>query len=118
MSFEFDAHQVYPDSSALGELWSLKYLFHAFVAGSHLDASDDDMLLSADVERCRGVFAVSGDDSKNLVISLSAVSSIRRCASSRECTIHAMPRKPDVPVPTRVGEGGRRRRRVETIFPG
>jgi hypothetical protein len=83
-----------------------------------LDASDDDMLLSADVERCRGVFAVSGDDSKNLVISLSAVSSIRRCASSRECTIHAMPRKPDVPVPTRVGEGGRRRRRVETIFPG
>jgi voltage-gated potassium channel len=36
------------------------------------DASDDDVLLSAGVERCRGVFAVSGDDSKNLVISLSA----------------------------------------------
>lgn len=36
------------------------------------DASDDDMLLRAGVERCRGVFAVSGDDSKNLVISLSA----------------------------------------------
>ncbi|RZI44106.1 potassium channel protein [Herbaspirillum sp. HC18] len=36
------------------------------------DASDDDVLLRAGVERCRGVFAVSGDDSKNLVISLSA----------------------------------------------
>lgn len=36
------------------------------------DASDDDILLGAGVERCRGVFAVSGDDSKNLVISLSA----------------------------------------------
>jgi voltage-gated potassium channel len=36
------------------------------------DASDDDMLLRAGVARCRGVFAVTGDDSKNLVISLSA----------------------------------------------
>jgi hypothetical protein len=49
---------------------------HCKRTGNHIflleDASDDDMLLSADVERCRGVFAVSGDDSKNLVISLSA----------------------------------------------
>ncbi|NEX61031.1 potassium channel protein [Noviherbaspirillum sp. 17J57-3] len=36
------------------------------------DASDDDVLRRAGVEHCRGVFAVSGDDSKNLVISLSA----------------------------------------------
>ncbi len=36
------------------------------------DASDDDVLLRAGVERCKGVFAVTGDDSKNLVISLSA----------------------------------------------
>lgn len=36
------------------------------------DASDDDVLLRAGIMRCRGVFAVSGDDSKNLVISLSA----------------------------------------------
>jgi voltage-gated potassium channel len=36
------------------------------------DGSDDDMLLRAGVKRCKGVFAVSGDDSKNLVVSLSA----------------------------------------------
>jgi voltage-gated potassium channel len=36
------------------------------------DATDDDVLLRAGVQRCQGVFAVSGDDSKNLVISLSA----------------------------------------------
>jgi voltage-gated potassium channel len=36
------------------------------------DASDDSMLLGAGVVRCKGVFAVAGDDSKNLVISLSS----------------------------------------------
>lgn len=36
------------------------------------DASDDDVLLRAGVERCAGVFAVSGDDSKNMVICMSA----------------------------------------------
>lgn len=36
------------------------------------DASDDDLLLRAGIKRCAGVFAVSGDDSKNLVVSLSA----------------------------------------------
>ena len=40
-----------------------------YIAG---DASDDSMLLSAGVERCKGVFAVAGDDNKNLVISLSS----------------------------------------------
>jgi voltage-gated potassium channel len=35
------------------------------------DASDDDVLTRAGVARCAGVFAVTGDDSKNLVVSLS-----------------------------------------------
>lgn len=38
----------------------------------HGDAADDDLLLAAGVERCAGVFAVTGDDSRNLVISMSA----------------------------------------------
>lgn len=38
----------------------------------HGDATDNDMLLDAGVERARGVFAVAADDSQNLVISLSA----------------------------------------------
>jgi voltage-gated potassium channel len=42
---------------------------HVFLTG---DASDDDLLLRAGIKRCAGVFAVSGDDSKNLVICLSA----------------------------------------------
>jgi voltage-gated potassium channel len=36
------------------------------------DASDDDLLLAADIEDAAGVFAVTGDDSKNLMISLTA----------------------------------------------
>ena len=38
----------------------------------HGDSSDDDMLLLAGIKRARGLFAVTGDDSKNLVISLTA----------------------------------------------
>jgi len=38
----------------------------------HGDASDDDMLIRADIEDARGVFAVTGDDSRNLMISLTA----------------------------------------------
>lgn len=38
----------------------------------HGDAADDDVLLRAGIERCAGVFAVTGDDSRNLVISMSA----------------------------------------------
>ena len=38
----------------------------------HGDAADDDLLLAAGVERCAGVFAVTGDDSRNLVISMSS----------------------------------------------
>jgi voltage-gated potassium channel len=37
----------------------------------HGDAADDDLLLRAGVARAAGVFAVTGDDSKNLVVSLS-----------------------------------------------
>ena len=38
----------------------------------HGDASEDDLLRQAGVESAAGVFAVTGDDSKNLVITLSA----------------------------------------------
>ncbi|MBI1175742.1 MAG: potassium channel protein [Sideroxydans sp.] len=38
----------------------------------HADATDNDVLLAAGVERARGVFAVASDDGMNLVISLSA----------------------------------------------
>lgn len=36
------------------------------------DASDDDLLLAAGIEDAAGVFAVTGDDSRNLMIALSA----------------------------------------------
>ena len=38
----------------------------------HGDATDNDILLAAGVQRARGVFAVASDDGQNLVISLSA----------------------------------------------
>lgn len=36
------------------------------------DASDDDLLLAADIADAAGVFAVTGDDSRNLMIALTA----------------------------------------------
>jgi voltage-gated potassium channel len=38
----------------------------------HGDASEDDMLLEAGIEHAKGVFAITGDDSRNLMISLTA----------------------------------------------
>lgn len=38
----------------------------------HGDASDDDLLVSADIKDAKGVFAVTGDDSRNLMIALTA----------------------------------------------
>src|SRR5258706_2237770 len=38
----------------------------------HGDGADDELLRAAGVQRAAGVFAVTGDDSKNLVITLSA----------------------------------------------
>jgi voltage-gated potassium channel len=38
----------------------------------HGDASDDDLLLSADIKDAKGIFAVTGDDSRNLMIALTA----------------------------------------------
>ncbi|MDD5247745.1 MAG: NAD-binding protein [Rhodocyclaceae bacterium] len=38
----------------------------------HGDASDEDILAEANIEHARGVFAVTGDDSRNLMISLTA----------------------------------------------
>jgi voltage-gated potassium channel len=36
------------------------------------DASDDDVLINANIAEAKGVFAVTGDDSRNLMISLTA----------------------------------------------
>lgn len=38
----------------------------------HGDGSEDDVLLRAGIERAAGVFAITGDDSKNLVITLTS----------------------------------------------
>lgn len=38
----------------------------------HGDASDDDVLIKANIAMAKGVFAVTGDDSRNLMISLTA----------------------------------------------
>lgn len=57
------------DSEAAIARHAERTLHQMFLQG---DASDDDLLLRAGVLRCKGVFAVTGDDSKNLVVSLSA----------------------------------------------
>ena len=46
-----------------------KFPGHMYIHG---DGSDDDILQKAHIETATGVFAVTGDDSKNLVISLTA----------------------------------------------
>lgn len=38
----------------------------------HADSGEDSALIEANIEHCAGVFAITGDDSKNLVITLSA----------------------------------------------
>lgn len=38
----------------------------------HGDATDDDQLIAAGIERAQGVFAVSNDDAKNMMIALTA----------------------------------------------
>lgn len=55
----------------------------------HGDASDDDVLLAADLEDAKGVFAVTGDDSRNLMIVITAkqlkpdVRVVARCQETR-----------------------------------
>lgn len=55
----------------------------------HGDASDDDVLLLAGLEEARGVFAVTGDDSRNLMIVITAkqlkpeVRVVARCHETR-----------------------------------
>lgn len=55
----------------------------------HGDASDDDTLLAADLEDAKGVFAVTGDDSRNLMIVITAkqlkpeVRVVARCHETR-----------------------------------
>jgi voltage-gated potassium channel len=55
----------------------------------HGDASDDDVLLAANLENAKGVFAVTGDDSRNLMIVLTAkqlkpeVRVVARCQETR-----------------------------------
>jgi voltage-gated potassium channel len=55
----------------------------------HGDASDDDVLVAADLEDAKGVFAVTGDDSRNLMIVITAkqlkpnVRIVARCMETR-----------------------------------
>jgi voltage-gated potassium channel len=55
----------------------------------HGDASDDDVLLAADIEDAKGVFAITGDDSRNLMIVITAkqlkptVRVVARCHETR-----------------------------------
>ncbi|TXG95842.1 MAG: potassium channel protein, partial [Rhodocyclaceae bacterium] len=55
----------------------------------HGDASDDDMLLAADLEDAKGLFAVTGDDSRNLMIVITAkqlkpdLRVVARCTETR-----------------------------------
>lgn len=55
----------------------------------HGDASDDEILLAADLEDARGLFAVTGDDSRNLMIVITAkqlkpdVRVVARCTEQR-----------------------------------
>jgi voltage-gated potassium channel len=55
----------------------------------HGDASDDDVLLAADIEDARGLFAITGDDSRNLMIVITAkqlkptIRVVARCSEQR-----------------------------------
>ena len=55
----------------------------------HGDASDDDVLLAADLEDAKGLFAVTGDDSRNLMIVITAkqlkpeLRVVARCTETR-----------------------------------
>ncbi|MGE5471509.1 MAG: potassium channel family protein [Bacteroidota bacterium] len=55
----------------------------------HGDASDDDVLVAADLEDAKGLFAVTGDDSRNLMIVITAkqlkpsVRVVARCTETR-----------------------------------
>jgi voltage-gated potassium channel len=55
----------------------------------HGDASDDDVLVAADLEDAKGVFAVTGDDSRNLMIVITAkqlkpsIRVVARCQETR-----------------------------------
>ena len=62
------------------------FQFH-FLRG---DATEDDVLLLAGIERCAGIFACTSDDNRNLVISLSAkhlnpdIRVVARCEDPRQ----------------------------------
>jgi voltage-gated potassium channel len=55
----------------------------------HGDASDDDMLVAADIEDAKGLFAITGDDSRNLMIVITAkqlkpsIRVVARCHETR-----------------------------------
>jgi voltage-gated potassium channel len=55
----------------------------------HGDASDDDVLLAADLDDAKGLFAVTGDDSRNLMIVITAkqlkpeLRVVARCSETR-----------------------------------
>jgi voltage-gated potassium channel len=45
---------------------------YAAIPALHGDASDDELLVRAGIKRAAGVFAITGDDGKNLLITLAA----------------------------------------------
>lgn len=55
----------------------------------HGDASDDDLLMRANIEAAKGVFAITGDDSRNLMIIITAkqlrpdIRVVARCQETR-----------------------------------
>ncbi|MCK6391274.1 MAG: potassium channel family protein [Azonexus sp.] len=55
----------------------------------HADASDDDVLLTAGIKEAQGVFAITGDDSRNLMIVITArqlnpmIRIVARCNETR-----------------------------------
>jgi voltage-gated potassium channel len=57
------------DAQAAVELFKEKYPKAIILHG---DCSDDDVLLRAGIKRAAGLFAVTGDDGKNMLITLSA----------------------------------------------
>ncbi len=62
-------HVVIEENQALIEAYAENKHRQLFIHG---DASDDDVLIRANIAMARGVFAVTGDDSRNLMISLTA----------------------------------------------
>lgn len=70
---ELDAtHRHYIAIDENHEMLEIQAEKHAGLLYLHGDAAEDDLLIEANIEHAKGVFAVTGDDSRNLMISLTA----------------------------------------------